>query len=340
MDYDEYPYYKKENGNGGNNDANNTSSNTDGGTGTAIQEPTLSEALNQFKYASEVEGKAKKTLQQYDYVFEKFIDHLDGDDPPISSISASHVRGFLKRLMDQNLSKATVAIHHRVIQAFFNWLVDEELLEKAPTRNIDEPKTPDKYPRILDEEQTNKLIRTAENNKSTWAGYRNYTMILTFLDTGLRVSELVNARLTDLKFNERSLKVLGKGAKDRVVFFGKRTYLALRKWIDIRDDKGKPLDDTVFISQNRDKLKTRHVQRIITRLQKKANLEDTKVSPHVLRHTAATMAVRNGMGSFALKRFFGWESIKTAMKYVHMGDQTVKKAFKESSPIDGLEKEK
>ncbi|MBS3787496.1 MAG: tyrosine-type recombinase/integrase [Candidatus Bipolaricaulota bacterium] len=338
MEYDEYPYYKKSNGNQStDSDEGNSSSNEN--TQTIIQEPSLSEALNQFKYASQVEGKAKKTLNQYDYVFDNFTDYLTEDDPPISSITPNHVRGFLKRLMDRDLAKATVAIHHRVVQAFFNWLVDEELLEKAPTRNIDEPKTPDKYPRILDEEQTNKLIRTAENNKSTWAGFRNYTMILTFLDTGLRVNELVNARLTDLKFNERSLKVLGKGAKDRVVFFGYRTYKALRKWIDIREDKGKPLDDTVFTSQNRDKLKTRHVQRIITRLQKKANLEDTKVSPHVLRHTAATMAVRNGMGSFALKRFFGWESIKTAMKYVHMGDQTVKEAFKKSSPIDGLEEE-
>jgi len=305
-----------------------------------IEEPRLSEGISQFIYAGQVEGKAAKTLSQYDYVFEKFTTFI-GKDPPLGEITPSVVRSFLKRLMDnKELSKATVAIHFRVIQAFFNWLVKEDLLEEAPTRNINQPKTPKKYPRVLNKEQTNKLIKTAKNNNKTWAGYRNYAVILTFLDTGLRLSELINAKLSDINFNERSLRVFGKGAKERMVFFGFQTYKALRRWMKMRDKKGKSLEGTIFISQNGERLKKRHVQRTVTRLQQKAGLEDTKVSPHVLRHTAATMAVKNGMGTFALKRFFGWESIDTAMKYVHLSDKSVKEAYNQASPIDALNDKK
>ncbi len=300
-----------------------------------VEEASLEEAINQFEYASEVEGKADKTLEQYEYVFEKFLDFLS-DNPPISSISPSDVRGFLKRLLGQDLAKATVAIHHRVLQAFFNWLVDEGLLEKAPTANIKEPKTPKKYPRILNKNQTNKLIQAARGNKGSWAGYRNFTIIHCFLDMGLRLNELINASLIDLNFNERTLKVRGKGAKDRIVYFGYQTYKLLRKWVDKRDNEGEPVDETIFISQSGEKLKTRYVQHIVSRLQEEAGLEDTKVSPHVLRHTAATLAVRNGMGTFALKRFFGWESIRTAMRYVHMNGEAVKESFQNASPMDNL----
>ena len=300
-----------------------------------IQEVSLKEAMNQYKYASRVEGKAKKTLEQYNYVFEKFLEFLSADIP-INAITPSDVRGFLNSLMNKGLAKATVAIHHRVLQALFNWLVREDLLDKAPTVNIKEPKTPKQYPKVLNEEQANKLIRAAEGNKGSWAGYRNFTIIVCFLDMGLRLSELVDARLIDLNFEERTLKVRGKGAKDRMVYFGLETYRALRKWVGMRDMKGKPKDNTIFISRTGETLKKRYVQHIVSSLQQEAGLEEVKVSPHVLRHTAATLAVKNGMGAFPLQWFFGWESIRTAMRYVHMNGEAVRDSFQKASPMDNL----
>jgi len=181
---------------------------------------------------------------------------------------------------------------------------------------------------------------TAKKQADTWAGYRNYTMVLCFLDMGLRLNELINSEIYNLNMKERTLKIHGKGSKDRMVFFGLETYKCLNKWLDKRERKGRIEDeDILFISQNGDKLKTRHVQRTITRIQRKGEMEDVKVSPHVLRHTAATLAVSNGMQAFALKRFFGWESIRTAMKYVHMSDQSVKEEYKNASPIDCMERD-
>jgi len=306
---------------------------------TTIEEPRLTEGISQFKYASEVEGKAKATIDQYEYVFKNFLEFLD-TDPYLKAIEANTVRGFIKNLMDRDYSKSTVAIHHRVLQTFFNWLVGEGLLEKSPTENIKEPRTPNKFPRVLTKDQADQLIQASEQRMNTWAGFRNYTIILCFLDMGLRLNELASAKIPNLNLKERTLKVHGKGSKDRIVYFGFETYKAMRKWINMRNKKGKPIENTIFISQNGDRLKHRYIQRIITKMQEKAGLSTTKVSPHVLRHTAATLAVKNGMGAFALKRYFGWEKLDTAMRYVHMDNETVKDSFRDASPIDHLGRSK
>lgn len=299
----------------------------------------IQEALEQFFYASSIEGKAEKTLEQYEYVFEKFTDFLE-EDFFLTSITPNMIRQFLQFLSQQNLSKATVAIHYRVLRSFFNWLVGEELLESSPMKNIKEPKTPKKYPRILNQQQVDKLLQAAENHTDTWAGYRNYTLTICFLDMGLRLNELIHAKLSDLTFEERTLKVHGKGAKERVVYFGFETYKRLKKWIKLRSNKNESTDNTIFISQTGEKLKARYVEHIISDLQQEAGLENEKVSPHVLRHTAATLAVKNGMGTFALKRFFGWESVRTAIKYVHLDGRAVKDSFTQASPVDNLNKNK
>ncbi|MBS3788295.1 tyrosine-type recombinase/integrase [Candidatus Bipolaricaulota bacterium] len=146
------------------------------------------------------------------------------------------------------------------------------------------------------------LLQAAKNRQRECANKGNHTMLVVFIDMGLRLSELINSQLDDLDMKRRSLKVRGKGAKDRKVFFGKRTFRALKKWLRVRDNVERVWDDTVFISRNGEKLKKRNIQRLISRIQKSAGLEDVKISPHVLRHTAATLAVQNGLVTFSLEQ--------------------------------------
>jgi len=147
---------------------------------------------------------------------------------------------------------------------------------------------------------------------------------------------LVTAKLKDLSFDNRSLKVHGKGAKDRFVYFGVRTYKTLRHWLKIRDKKSEVLDETLFVTERGERLKKRYVQHIVTDLQEAAGLEEIKLSPHVLRHTVATMAVKNGMDPFTLKRIFGWEQIETALRYIHLSEKSLEESYKNSSPVDNL----
>ena len=158
-------------------------------------------------------------------------------------------------------------------------------------------------------------------------------MLLLFIDTGIRMSELRNALIDDLDLEDHSLKVHGKGAKDRKVFYGTKTARYLHKWLRVRDKLNNIFDETIFIDQKGKRIEKRHIQQIISRIHERAGLEDKQVSPHVLRHTAATLAVQNGLDPFSLKQQFGWEDIQTALRYVHMNGQRVKNAYEKASPL-------
>ena len=108
----------------------------------------------------------------------------------------------------------------------------------------------------------------------------------------------------------------------------------MRRWLEIRGYQ--PYDDAVFIDRKGERLKPRYVQQIISRLGAKAGLEGARVSPYTLRHTAATLAVRNGLDVFSLQRLFGWERVETAMGYVHMSGRALQEAFSRASPLDRL----
>ncbi|MFQ5794731.1 MAG: tyrosine-type recombinase/integrase [Candidatus Bipolaricaulia bacterium] len=135
---------------------------------------------------------------------------------PLSEIKAFTIRSYLAHLQDRGLKNTTIAIYLRALKAFFNWLAREGLIAMA-------------------------------KNPVWWTGFRNYTMLLTFLDVGLRRNELINLEVGDLSRAQRSLKVHGKGAKDRVCFMGAKLTKTMRRWIDLRGYQ--PYSEEVFVTR-------------------------------------------------------------------------------------------
>ena len=295
----------------------------------------LSDAMEEYKLMANVDGRSENTLNIYDYVFGKFANFLS-EDTEIGSISTKMVRQYLAWLANNDFKKTTIAINHRVLNALFTWLVEESFLKESPTEQIDKPKTPDKYPKVLNKNQLEKVLKAAKERKGSWSGFRNYVIVLVFIDTGIRRLELIGAKMDDLDLKSHSLKVHGKGAKDRKVYFGPKTLKALQRWRRAREKVDLIWDDTIFISRDGEKMKPRNLNRRISVIQEHAGLEDIQVSPHVFRHTSATLAVENGLDAFSLKRQFGWEKIETAMRYVHMSDASIEKAYRESSPLSKI----
>jgi len=110
-----------------------------------------------------------------------------------------------------------------------------------------------------------------------------------------------------------------------------------RQMAQLREEIEKRVtSNTVFIDLNGNQIKPRNLERIVSRMQRRADLEDIKLSPHVLRHTAATMAIDNGLDVFSLQKMFGWEQLQTAMRYVHMSGKRIEEAAKRCSPVDSL----
>lgn len=300
----------------------------------------LSTALDQFTTVKTLAGNSEKTIESYEYAIGGLGEFLQ-DDPDVSEITTDDIRNYYQHLLEEReLSKTTVAIQHRTLQSFFNWLVSEDKLEEAPTDTVQEPKTPKRYPRVLEQKHVDQLFDSMKERINTWVGLRNYVMVMFMLDTGVRRGELIGASLQDLNLEGLYIKVHGKGAKDRRVYFGRRTRMMINRWLRVRESiKAEIEDETLFIGMNGERLKDRNVNRLINRIQDRAGLNHIKVSPHVFRHTSATMAIENGMDPYALREQFGWEDIQTSFRYLHMTGKRLKEAYRKTSPMDHYEPE-
>lgn len=303
------------------------------GSASAIPPVTFGEAAEGFKHHARLAGRSPKTLQLYDWVFEQ-VQKAWGDPslPLPLALPASELRRWLGDLLKKGWRPTSVAIVHRVLHAFFEWCRKEGLLDANPLDHVPAPKTPKVFPFTLDDAQIRALLKACD--KRTPHGFRNYVILLLFLDCGLRLQELIDLRLGDVSLPRRALRVRGKGAKERIVFMGFRTTRAMRRWLQLRPSFH-PLTDHVFVDHKGEPLKPRWVQEVVARLGKKAGLPG-RLSPHKLRHVSATLAVRNGMDAFTLQRLYGWESVETAMRYVNAANPQLREAHAKASPVDRL----
>ncbi len=296
----------------------------------ATTKPTFLQAVEFFTQHARIHGRSRKTLALYEWVFKTFR-HYAGDQP-LSDMDTLKVRGYFASLLDLNYRPASLGMHYRVLHAFYVWAVRERLACFNPLDGVPKPKVPKLFPFTLDDAQVAALLKASD--RTTRHGCRNYATLLLFLDCGLRLNELIGLRMTDISLVQRSMKVHGKGAKDRIIFMGARTTKALRRWIESRGVK-QGYSDALFIDRKGDPLKARWMQQVIARIGQRAGLR-VRLSPHKLRHISATMAVRNGMDAFTLQRLYGWESVETAMRYVNAASPALREAHAKASPVDRL----
>ena len=173
--------------------------------------------------------------------------------------------------------------------------------------------------------------RTAE-------GYRNYTIIVTLLDTGLRVSELCNLKLDNLWLEDGMLKVLGKGNKERLIPIGKQVQRLLWHYINrYRPEPASANSGLLFLTQEGRPLTKDRVEKIMSYYGKKAGLRGVRCSPHTLRHTAAVKFLRNGGDVFSLQKMLGHASLEMTRRYCELADIDVKRAHITASPVDNLD---
>jgi integrase/recombinase XerD len=279
-----------------------------------------------------VEGRSRRTQELYREILSRFLGFLG--DRSLLDIAPGDLRSYIAHLQNQGRKPSTINIHMRAIRACLNFLHREGLLPEKIADKVKPVRVPRQYPFVLSELQAEALLQTAARAKHTWAGLRNYTILLTFLDTGLRLKELLALTLDDLDLNRRALRVLGKGEQEREVFFGRRLGRFLRDWLARRTLSLS--GDALFPNRHGDPLKRRYVIQIVTDLAKSAGIEGIRCSPHTLRHTFATQFIRNGGDPFALQRLLGHSDISTTMVYVHMAGTALREAHAKASPVDRL----
>ena len=294
---------------------------------------TNEEALNEFLlHLSSEKGYSENTIISYKKDILEFIDFLVTEDmaEDLFSIPSQRICQNYVSYMRRNGFKPT-SIHRHIssLSSFYDYLVKEEVLKDNFFKDLDTPKTPKRLPKVIREEEINMLFDICDlDNK---LGYRNYCILGCLYGCGLRVSELCNMEIKDIDFNERIIRIHGKGSKDRDVIIYEGLDDHLKHYIStFRVEllyNSKDLNNRyVFLNKNGTKLTRVGVRKILDKLVKDCG-EAYHISPHMLRHSFATSMLNNGADIRSVQELLGHESLSTTQIYTHVGMDAMKKSY-------------
>jgi len=277
-------------------------------------------------------GLSDNSIKSYDFdliLFKKFLDLNQIKDTPLNCKSETIKNYLYKNLSDKKSRSQARSIS--ALKSFFNYLVFEGLIKDSPISNIEAPKLERKLPEVLTEDEINQLIKSVDLNHVF--GQRNKTIIEVLYGTGIRVSELVNLKLSNIFFRESILKVNGKGDKERFVPLGKIASTEIKTYINIRDKMkiDSKNTDILFINRYGRKLTRSMIFKIITDASRSIGLEK-KISPHTLRHSFATHLLKNGADLRTIQLILGHESITTTEIYTHLDTFHLEEVLKKYHP--------
>ncbi len=233
----------------------------------------------------------------------------------------------------ERLATISIQTYIRGLRAFFNWLYKQHYTSENRLANLKPPKAQHKLAQILTEEEMKTIFSCLDLN--TTAGCRDYAILLIFLDTGLRCSELANLKLNDVNVDGGHLKVMGKGGKERIVPFGVVAQRALLRYLShFRTSPLSPITDNFFLTLEGLPLTRNSVKMLFQRLAVKCGIK--RLHPHLCRHTFATNYLINGGDVFTLQQILGHTSLEMVRRYVSLASAHVTVQHRKFSPMDKI----
>lgn len=278
--------------------------------------------------------KKKHPVKYADY-FPDDLSFNEVDDKLVLGITSIDIIEFL-RFCTTEKGNETAARNRKLsaIKSLYKYLSkNEKKLDKDPSEFIEGSKRPKRLPKYLDIEESRHLLESVKGPNYE----RNFAIITLFLNLGLRVSELVGINLKDISRNFETLRVIGKGNKERIVYLNDACESALKEYLNVRPKSPRPeAENALFISRNRNRISKQTVQWLIYKHLEEAGLDRPGMSVHKLRHTAATLMYQHGHTDVrVLKDILGHESLSTTEIYTHISDEQMKKAA-DSNPLSNL----
>lgn len=283
-----------------------------------------------LEYLKIVRKYSEMTINSYKDDLIEYNEFLGNNFTTIKSIDKEIVNKYLKYLYERELNKNSISRKLSSVRGLYNYLVREEQIVENYFNNVSNPKKDLYLPKFLNDREMDKLFDACIDE--TPLNQRDTLIIELLYATGIRVSELVNIKLKDIDMNERIIKVLGKGSKERIVIYNNHTNKALKKYLnDGYHELNKKNSGFLIINKNGDKLSERYVRNIINKLVKKAGL-NINISPHTIRHTFATDMLEEGADLVTVKELLGHESLNTTSIYTHITNEQIKKTYNMAHP--------
>lgn len=274
---------------------------------------------------------APNTLDAYMRDIDKLLKHLRerGIDPTAATLA--DLRDFAARLHDLGIGPRSQCRILSGVRSFYKFLQTDGFIDDDPSELLESPQLGEHLPEVLTTDEVDRLEQAIDLGK--WEGQRNKAIIEVLFSCGLRVSELVNLKLSDLFLADRFIRVIGKGRKERLVPISDNAIRQLRFWFDDRNHMDiKPgEEDYVFLNRRGAHLTRTMILIMIKRLGAEAGIDKT-ISPHTLRHSFATALLEGGADLRAIQAMLGHESIGTTEIYTHIDTHTLRQEILEHHP--------
>jgi len=311
--------------------------------GACLPKMAMENFISKYHLYAEAQGLSSKTISHTSRCV-RFFDTFMGGIQDVSQVTADDLRRFIvalrqkpvisgkKEQSGKHLSGTSINTYVRAIKSFWNWLLANNIITVNPLNDVATPKKPKKLPKIISDNELDQIMKYIKSTDDD----RLYAMFYLFLDTGIRLSELAGIKINDINHNNRSLIVYGKGEKQRQVYLDKECELAISRYeIFLRPEPKH--EDILFLSRDGYPLTPNRIQKTLELAGKKAGLKQ-RLSAHKLRHTYATLSLKNGGNLEYIRRTLGHNDIKTTQIYLELSDSDIEEAHNRFSPLSNLQK--
>lgn len=276
--------------------------------------------IDKFLFFLKVElNYSELTIKSYQLDLTDFFRHVESKKINYLTITNHDVRGYLKYLDSCNLKNSTISRRISTLRTFYNYLVDENIVENNVFHNVKNPKLEKKLPNYLNYNEMEELLESIDI--STSEGLKRRLLIEMFYSTGCRVSEMINVKISDIDFTNKTIRIMGKGSKERIVYFGDYASKYLENYLSkVKCDK------YLFTNKNGEKLTVNEVEQIVKDIMKHISIK-THVTPHTLRHTFATHLLNNGADIRTVQELLGHANLSTTGIYTHVSSDRLKDIY-------------
>lgn len=291
--------------------------------------------VRKFKRHLNAKNRSTYTIKSYTEQFTKFKKVLQeqGYATRLQRISEETITegfiGYLQNVKELEYNSITVGL--RSLRAFFNWSVKQGVIDSSPMQGVTIGKANNDAVETFNDDQLDDLFN--QPNLDSFVGLRDYAIMSVFLETGVRLRELVDIKVNDIRTEDSQILIRGKNGKDRLVPVQDRCKRVLKRFMEVR---GRINTDYAFITHDDTKLSRKAVQERISIYGRRANILNVRCSPHTFRHTFAKLSVKNGANIFELQAILGHSTLDMVRIYVNLFSDDIYESHKRFSPLENL----
>ena len=274
---------------------------------------------NFFKVLKSEYNYSFYTIKNYKLDLTLFFDFLNKSNINYLYLNKDNVLAYLKYLDKMNLKNSTISRRISALRTFYNYLMNEGLINSNIFLNVKNPKLEKKLPNYLNYTEMEELLESIDIK--TDEGLKRRLLIEMFYSTGCRVSEMINIKVKDIDFKDKKIRIMGKGSKERIVYYGDYAKKYLDKYLSKGLDK-----DYLFVNKHGDKYTVEEIELIVKDIMKHLSIK-THVTPHTLRHTFATHLLNNGADIRSVQELLGHSNLSTTGIYTHVSSDRLKEVY-------------